>query len=291
MKYWLLVAAVASFAQRIERTVEVKLDHSLDMSRDRWVNGFLTGFSRGQDPSVWLYDRTGKQLILNTPIVLPQYSKINIRAVTASPRGELFVSAEAWGVGGGAGAILLRVVPPGKIDKVIDANRFVARAMTIKDKRLWLFGAPLIDGNIRNADYTTVRSYDSTSLNLLTDTMPRAQFQKPFVPSAQDPAILALPNSILIFDQSWHELDTDGKAKRHFKTESSAPWQIVATPQGRVYGALRNKGVFELDLAAARWIQKADRIDGFAGLYGHEQESLIYRSGCCTYGWLSPPER
>lgn len=291
MKYGLLLVASAMQAQQITRTAEVHLDQSLNMSRDRWSNGFLTGYSRGQEPSVWLYDRTGKPVILDTPVTLANYSKIDIRAVTASPQGVLFVSAEAWGVGGGAGAVLIRVTPPGKIEKIANTGRFVARAMAIKDQRLWLFGAPLIDGNIRNADYTTVRSYDATSLNLLTDTMPRAQFGTPFVPSSQDPAVVALPNSILIYDQSWYELDTDGKEKRRFKVEGPAPWEIVATPQGRVYAALRDNGVFELNLASSKWVRKSERVAGFAGLYGYDGESLIYRSGCCTYGWLSPPER
>ena len=291
MKYGLLLVASAMQAQQITRTAEVHLDQSLNMSRDRWVNGFLTGYTRGAEPAVWLYDNTGKPVIRDTPVTLDNYSKIDIRAVTASPQGVLFVSAEAWGVGGGAGAVLIRITQPGKIQKVIDTGRFVAHAMAIKDQRLWLFGAPLIDGNIRNAEYTTVRSYDATSLNLLTDGMPRAQFGTPFVPSAQDPAIVALPNSILIYDQSWYELDTGGKEKRRFKVEGPAPREIVATPQGRVYAALNNDGVFELNLATAKWIKRTGRINGFAGLYGHDGESLIYRSGCCIYGWLTPPER
>jgi hypothetical protein len=286
----LLIAAVAS-AQEITRTVDVFLNQSLDMSRDRWTSGYLTGYSRGAEPAVWLYDNAGKQILRDTPIVLPEYSKIDIRSVTASPQGTLFVSAEAWGVGGGAGAVLIRVTPPGKIDRVISTGRFAARAMTIKDQRLWLFGAPLIDGNIRNADYTTVRSYDATSLNLLTDSMPRAQFGTPFVPSSKDPAIVALPNSILIYDGSWYELGLDGKEKRRFQTAGPAAWGIVATPQGRVYGAQRGNGVFELDLSTAKWIRKTERVSDFAGLYGHDGESLIYRSGCCTYGWVSLVER
>ena len=93
------------------------------------------------------------------------------------------------------------------------------------------------------------------------------------------------------------KLGLDGKEKRRFKAtvEGLSPADIIATPQGRVYASMAKNGmvagVYELDLAAAKWNLRANRVDGFAGLYGHDGESLIYRSGCCTYGWLSLAER
>lgn len=324
IRLWLLqllilsTVIVALRAETIGRVIQIHLEDTGRLSRERWSNEHLMVFSAGArqaDPaSVWLYNRQGQKRIDKTDLVLPEATYVVVRALEATPTGELLVSAEAWGVGGNVAGVLIRVVPPGRIDRVIRTGRFVADSMVVRKgpaTQLWLFGSDAVEGRIKEGSYFTVQCYDAANLTLMKETLSREQFGTSFAPSAHggqgQSKIMSLPGTVIVYGAGkgrWIELGLDGQEIGRFSvarprssgTDEMNPFEIASTESGRIFGWFRGKmaptrdaasGIYELDLGRRQWVLVRATSGPFGGLFGSDGEDLILRSGCCSYGWLA----
>jgi hypothetical protein len=312
------VPATVAQAGEVTHRVEIPQQFTPDMSPDVWVNGCLPRFQRpvsGQPARVWMHDRYGSLVIAHTEIFFPDAHYIHPYSITASPDGRsAMLSAEVWSRAGAATAILCRVVAPGRVDRVVRTDDFLAEEVGLAaDGSIWTFGGPLLERFRKGGDYTTAAWYSPSGV-FRKAFLPRNTFGTEYRPTKSVPAgraaIVTSLGRVGLFSSiasQWIEYDTDGNliARVHVdlpKAPDQSPMKLirlVMTSSNRVYGwfyaslaPARHGALYQLDRGTGTWIAvPADLLPlGFTGLFGFDGEQIILRSGPSLYGWYTPPD-
>jgi hypothetical protein len=296
-------------------TVDINLDFNPMTSLSQWVFGYLPKYSRST-PSVWMLDRTGREIIPRTELSFPDATRIEIKAVTADRSGNLFASAEVWSYGQAASGIIVRMNRDQSPALVIRTNDFLGIALAVSpSNEIWCFGLPLLFQTTRTTtqEYQTVLRF-SHSGNLISSVLPRSGFGKDTIPTEAYgdlgfPMIWASKNRIGVYSakaRRWVELDstTGATLLDIFVTPPTAADGTVGAPynmgllddDNSVYmsfatnhfGTGQINGLFWLDEDSRRWIPAPERSKSseYGLLSGGDGKNLIFRGGSRTFGWF-----
>ena len=313
------------------RIVQVPYDSerlTLDAVPPIWDKGYLVGYSRGysygDSPRIWMYDRRGQPLISGVRLSFPETIKVIVHSLAVTGDGKVLISAEAWSSQSQFATVLCEMKPPGVIESVVSNESFAAESMVVRpDGTVWALGNDPSRIWTAGADYSLLERYDRSGV-LIGRHLPRSEFcsNDPVVASEHGyGSITSSADRVGLYlagAETWVEFDASGRLLDQFHLAAppllgpnaapgkslSAVRPIVMTASDRVYGVFTTTGgirpdrstgagLYQLDRKLQRWVRvppELDRDPAFGLVYGADGDEIIARSGCCRYGWFSVPD-
>lgn len=311
-----LFAAVAYSQPNVSRTATIPVEFAPDNSRDRWDHGHWIMYKRsvnpGDHPQIWAYNRDGHEVIHKTDLWFPDAYHVIVHSAAATNKPELFVSAEIWDSSGRGATALIRVAVPGVVTDVIRTDDFVGKSLAVAPSgEIWSFGLAQLKPSDEDPGRATIERYGPTG-QTVARLLSRGSFNTKGAPALRNSLgvsrVVSSSTKIGVWSsraKSWVEYDLSGNLIRRAIIEppisdgTKKPYQLVElvmTDDSRVYAWMtaqpngQGYGLFQMDLANARWLPVQEFSPGFGGLFGSEGNFIIRRNGCCTYGWVSPPD-
>ena len=211
MAFWTAVSLVGAEIGSIDYSMQVGRSFA-GQSMPKWDRGHVLSFDF---PSavVYSYDRTGREEF-HTTISVPGASRVMIRDIAASPKGDFAIAGTAVSDEGAAVAIMVLLESSGSISKVVRTSPVTLKCLRYADDgTLWAV-AREFDANFKElSSHDLLRQYDRNG-TLLGHAVGRQSVSTSKTEPAPDPLLTVSADRIGFYaDRAnvWTEVSSQGQ--------------------------------------------------------------------------------